>query len=68
MKKISLKDYANIEGQAKAAASLGVRQSAISKAIRAERNVTVTIHEDGRVEAEEIKAFPTQKCFGDNCA
>lgn len=67
MQKITLKDYASQEGQAKAAAQLGVRQSAISKAIRAGRNVTVFIHDDGRIEAEELKSFPNQKAFGSSC-
>ncbi|QBX68685.1 Cro/CI family transcriptional regulator [Serratia quinivorans] len=61
MQKISLKDFAHREGQAKAAELLGVRQSAISKAIKRGRKVVVTILDDGTVGAEELKPFPSQK-------
>ncbi|CVG70483.1 hypothetical protein V3510_002800 [Serratia marcescens] len=61
MKKISLKDFAGEMGQEKAAQSLGVRQSAISKALRAGRDIFVIIHPDGRFEAKELKTFPSQQ-------
>jgi len=59
MKQVSLKDFAGEVGQEKAAASLGVRQSAISKALRAGRDIFVIIHADGRLEAKELKNFPS---------
>ncbi|EPR9083549.1 Cro/CI family transcriptional regulator [Cronobacter dublinensis] len=58
---ISLREYAEQVGQSKAAAALGMRQSAISKALKLGRKVVVTIDGDGRVFAEEMKPFPTQK-------
>ncbi len=61
MRKISLKCFAEEVGQAKAAMQLGVRQSAISKAIRSGRQVMVTITTEGMVSAEEVKSFPSQR-------
>ena len=61
MRKITLKSFAEEVGQAKAAIQLGVRQSAISKAIRSGRNVVVTISVEGRISAEEVKSFPSQR-------
>ncbi|WP_024530244.1 Cro/CI family transcriptional regulator [Serratia fonticola] len=59
MQRMKLKDYANRFGQTKAAKDLGVYQSAIFKAISSERDITVTVHEDGTVSAEELKPFPS---------
>ena len=61
MSKITLKEFAEREGQANAAMRLGVRQSAVSKALRARRKIFVVIHADGSVEAEEVKPFPNSK-------
>ncbi|MHB9807040.1 Cro/CI family transcriptional regulator [Pantoea ananatis] len=61
MKTITLKEFAEEVSQAKAAIKLGVRQSAISKAIRAGRNVTVSIFSDGSVKAQETKDFPCMR-------
>ncbi|MBF4179083.1 Cro/CI family transcriptional regulator [Lelliottia nimipressuralis] len=61
MRKITLKSFAEEVGQVKAADQLGVRQSAISKAIKSGRNVVVTISNGGEVTAEEVKAFPSQR-------
>lgn len=56
--RIKLKDYAKQFGQTKAAKDLGVYQSAIYKALASERDITVIIHEDGTISAEELKSFP----------
>ncbi|MFG0517316.1 Cro/CI family transcriptional regulator [Kluyvera intermedia] len=61
MRKITLRSFAEEVGQLKAASQLGVRQSAISKAIRNGRNVVVTISVDGKITAEEIKSFPCNR-------
>ncbi len=58
MNQMSLKEYADIHGQYKAADDFGVYQCAISKAIRAGRNIIVTILPDGSVRGEEIRPFP----------
>lgn len=61
MNSIPLTDYVKDKGQAFAAESLGVHQTAISKAIRAGRNVMVTLMPDGSVKALEVRSFPSQK-------
>jgi predicted DNA-binding protein (UPF0251 family) len=61
MNQMTLKDYADIHGQAKAAKDFGVIQCAISKAIRAGRNIIVTVLPDGSVKGEEIRPFPCGK-------
>lgn len=38
----------------------GVYQSAISKAIKQKRRVNVLILEDGKIEAEEVRPFPSK--------
>ncbi|MGH4642178.1 Cro/CI family transcriptional regulator [Klebsiella pneumoniae] len=60
MKTIPLKDYVLANGQAKTAEALGVYQSAISKAIKQKRRVNVLILEDGKIEAEEVRPFPSK--------
>jgi predicted transcriptional regulator len=60
MKQIPLTELVATKGQAFAAKSLGVSPAAISKAISAERNISVTCNEDGTFEAHELKAFPAQ--------
>jgi hypothetical protein len=59
MQKIPLSDYVLTNGQSKTAAELGMYQSAISKAIKQGRKVNVLIHDDGEIEAEEIRPFPS---------
>ncbi len=61
MERVPLTVFAAEIGQNKAAELLGVRQSAISKAILKKRNIYVIKKQDGSVEAEEIKAFPSGK-------
>lgn len=56
---MTLEDYAKIHGQSKTAKDFGVLQCAISKAIRTGRNIFVTVFNDGSVEAEELKPFPS---------
>lgn len=68
MKTLTLKEFAEEVSQAKAAFQLGVRQSAISKAIRTGRNVTVRIFPDGSVKAEETKDFPCLRRESDHAA
>ena len=59
--KIKLKDYVKQHGQTKAAQLLGIYQSAISKAIDLNRDITLTIHSNGVITAEETKPFPSVK-------
>ncbi|OYI61487.1 hypothetical protein CI692_21160 [Escherichia coli] len=56
--KISLAEYVDEVGQARAADAIGVHQTAISKAIRVGRKIFVNTLPDGKIKAEEIKSFP----------
>ncbi|WAT10111.1 Cro/CI family transcriptional regulator [Rouxiella badensis] len=61
MERISLQEFVSSKGQEKTAELFGIRQSAISKALALGRKITVIIHDDGRVEAQELKPFPNSK-------
>ncbi|ECP4590357.1 hypothetical protein HJ50_24325 [Salmonella enterica subsp. enterica serovar Muenchen] len=61
MNKVHLSEYAKNVGQERAAASLGVRQGAISKALKSGRTIYVIISPDGTVAAEEVRSFPSTK-------
>ncbi|MDF3932125.1 Cro/CI family transcriptional regulator [Pseudomonas citronellolis] len=58
MKRIPIKDFVAQKGQTEAAASLGVTQGAISKALRVGRDIYVTECDDGTFSAEELRPFP----------
>ncbi|MGX1127340.1 Cro/CI family transcriptional regulator [Pseudomonas sp. HLS-6 TE3448] len=58
MKKTPLPDLVQRIGQSAVAKGLGVSAPAIAKALKAEREILVTEHEDGSFTAEEIKPFP----------
>lgn len=60
MKRIRLTELVATKGQAFAAKALGVSPAAISKAIAAERNISVSCNQDGTFEAHELKSFPAQ--------
>ncbi|MCX4217424.1 Cro/CI family transcriptional regulator [Pseudomonas sp. MCal1] len=61
MKKIPLSKYLEEHGtQAVLAAALGVNQSAISQMVRAGRSIEITIYDDGRIEANEIRPIPAR--------
>ncbi|MGV8769547.1 Cro/CI family transcriptional regulator [Pseudomonas aeruginosa] len=68
MEKKSLADYVKENGQAKAADAIGVHQTAISKAIRTNRRIFVTTFPDGKVEAEELRPFPSAKASVEHIA
>ncbi|AOM42604.1 Cro/CI family transcriptional regulator [Xenorhabdus hominickii] len=61
MEKIPLSDFVFQKGQEEAASLFGINQSAISKALSVGRKITVIVHLDGRVEAEELKPFPAHR-------
>lgn len=61
MKKIPLSQYLEEHGtQTVLAAALGVNQSAISQMVRSSRSIEITIHDDGRLEANEIRPIPAR--------
>ncbi|MDR0219057.1 MAG: Cro/Cl family transcriptional regulator [Enterobacteriaceae bacterium] len=61
MEKILLAEYVKQNGQVKAANLVGVHQTAISKALKAGRNIVLIRQEDGSYKAEEWRPFPSQK-------
>ncbi|ATA26787.1 hypothetical protein BIY26_07075 [Brenneria goodwinii] len=68
MQKQTLADFVRENGQAKAADAIGVHQTAISKAVRTGRKIFVIQLPDGRVEAEELRPFPSSKHQTDQVA
>lgn len=60
MSRVHIKLFAAQRGQSEAAALLGMTQGALSKAIRAGRDVYVTENTDGTFSAEEVRPFPCQ--------
>ncbi|WP_052285666.1 Cro/CI family transcriptional regulator [Kluyvera genomosp. 1] len=61
MEKVTLAEFVKVNGQAKAANVIGVHQTAISKALRVSRNIYVITSPTGKVEAEEVRPFPSGK-------
>ncbi|UZJ58230.1 Cro/CI family transcriptional regulator [Pseudomonas sp. KU26590] len=60
MKKIPLPELVERMGQSAVAKGLGVSAPAISKALKAAREILVIEHENGRLTAEEVRPFPCQ--------
>ncbi|HAF1404926.1 TPA: hypothetical protein G8O12_003738 [Salmonella enterica] len=58
MKKFSLAEFVREHGQPKTAEIFGIKQSAISKALRLNRNITIIQQADGTYEGEEVRSFP----------
>lgn len=61
MEKLTLSTFVGKHGQVTTANLLGVRQSAINKALKCNRNISITLHDNGDVEAEEWRKFPSQR-------
>ncbi|APC19306.1 XRE family transcriptional regulator [Pseudomonas frederiksbergensis] len=62
MKTITLGEYLLSYGtQSDLAKALGIQQSAVSQMFRSKRNISITIHVDGSVEASEIRPIPARK-------
>lgn len=61
MKTVPLSKYlAEIGTQQVLANALGIQQSAVSQMVRSGRNIEVIIHEDGRIEAQELRPIPAR--------
>lgn len=60
MEKLTLSAFVGKHGQANTANLLGVRQSAINKALKYKRNILITLYDNGQAEAEEWRKFPSQ--------
>ena len=62
MKTVSLEEYLAGHGtQSDLAKALGIQQSAVSQMLRAKRDIRISIHSDGRIEASEIRQIPARK-------
>jgi len=57
MQKIPLSKYLEQKTQAEVATEIGVTQGAVWQMVRAGRQIELTIYDDGRIEAHEIKAL-----------
>ena len=55
MKVQTIAEFVAEKGQSAAAAALGLSQPALWKALKKGRDIRVRIHDDGRIEAYEIK-------------
>jgi len=60
MKKTPLPELVERMGQTAVAKALGVSSPAISKALRAQRDIQVQEHPNGTLTAEEVRPFPSQ--------
>lgn len=60
MKQITLADAIQAKGMNATARALGMTGPALIKAARSGRKITVTLHDDGRITAEERRPFPCQ--------
>lgn len=58
MKRFSLAEFVHKHGQPKTAEIFGIKQSAISKALRLKRKITIIELTDGTFKAEEVRPFP----------
>ena len=61
MKQITLNELVEVRSQSEVARLLGVSAPAITKAIKSGRTILVTEHDDGTLEAEELRPFPSTK-------
>lgn len=59
MEKISLSDFVRKIGQARVARALGCKPASIAKAIKARRNIEVSVETDGSCVAQEVRPFPS---------
>ncbi|WPP47725.1 Cro/CI family transcriptional regulator [Pseudomonas sp. AN-1] len=59
MEKISLPEFVRRVGQAEAARILGLKPPSIAKAIKAKRNIIISVLKDGAYSAEEVRPFPS---------
>lgn len=60
MSRTHIQEFAQIHGQTKTAALLGLTQGSLNKALQVGRDIYVTEHDDGSFTAEELRPFPSQ--------
>ena len=62
MKTITLGEYLSSHGtQSDLAKALGIQQSAVSQMYRSKRTITISLMDDGTIEANEIRPIPARK-------
>ena len=62
MKTVTLGEYLSDHGtQSDLAKALGIQQSAVSQMHRSNRAISITLMDDGTVEANEIRPIPARK-------
>ena len=62
MKTVSLGEYLSSHGtQSDLAKALGIQQSAVSQMHRSNRTITITLLDDGSIQANEIRPIPARK-------
>lgn len=61
MNKVHLQKLVAEKGQVFVAKALGVSPPAISKAIKTQREILITVNDDGNYEATELRRFPSQE-------
>ncbi len=62
MKTVSLGEYLSSHGtQSDLAKALGIQQSAVSQMHRSNRTISITILDDGSIQANEIRPIPARK-------
>ncbi|AIR90497.1 Cro/CI family transcriptional regulator [Pseudomonas cremoricolorata] len=62
MTTLSLEQYLAGHGtQNDLAKALGIQQSAVSQMLRAKRDIRITIHDDGQIQASEVRPIPARK-------
>lgn len=62
MKTVTLGEYLSSHGtQSDLAKALGIQQSAISQMHRSNRTISITLMDDGSIQANEIRPIPARK-------
>jgi len=61
MKKMTLAEYLEGKTMAQVGKDIGVTEGAVWQMKRSSRHITITVHDDGQVEAHEIKPIGRTK-------
>jgi predicted transcriptional regulator len=62
MNTVSLEEYLSSHGtQSDLAKALGIQQSAVSQMHRSNRTISITLMDDGSIQANEIRPIPARK-------
>lgn len=62
MKTVTLGEYLALHGtQSDLAKALGIQQSAVSQMYRSKRTISISLMDDGTIEANEVRPIPARK-------